>query len=78
MVRVGARVRVHSDEEELEYEIVEPAEADPGAGRLSSESPMGGALLGGVVGEMVTVRTPGGKRMVRIVAIVAAGSEVGR
>jgi transcription elongation GreA/GreB family factor len=76
VVRVGARVRVHSDDEELMYTIVEPAEASAGAGRVSSESPVGRALLGRAVGELVAVRAPGGRRVLRIVAIDSAGSEV--
>jgi transcription elongation factor GreA len=75
VVGVGAHVQVHSDDEETMYTIVEPAEANAGAGRVSSESPVGRALLGRVAGESVAVRAPGGRRVLRIVAIDAAGSE---
>ena len=52
------------------YRIVGPAEADPGAGRVSFESAMGKALLGHRVGDEVEVRTPtGGSYAVRIVRI---------
>ena len=52
------------------YRIVGPAEADPGAGRVSFESAMGKALLGRRVGDEVEVRTPaGGSYAVRIVRI---------
>jgi transcription elongation GreA/GreB family factor len=76
VVGVGARVQVHSDDEDMMYTIVEPADANAGAGRVSSESPVGRALLGRLVGELVAVRAPGGGRVLRIVAIDSAGSEV--
>jgi transcription elongation factor GreA len=76
VVGVGARVQVHSDDEDMMYTIVEPADANAGAGRVSSESPVGRALLGRVVGELVAVHAPGGRRRLRVMAIDSAGSEV--
>jgi transcription elongation factor GreA len=58
------------DGPEEKYRIVGPAEADPGAGRVSFESAMGRALLGHRVGEEVEVHTPaGGIYSVRILQI---------
>ncbi|HVB76795.1 MAG TPA: transcription elongation factor GreA [Candidatus Nitrosotalea sp.] len=58
------------DGPEETYHLVGSAEADPGAGRISSESPIGSALVGRRSGEEVTVVTPGGEtyqlRIVRI------------
>jgi transcription elongation factor GreA len=52
------------------YRIVGPAEADPGAGRISFESAIGKALLGRRVGDEVRVETPAGDRYtVRILKI---------
>jgi transcription elongation factor GreA len=52
------------------YRIVGPAEADPGAGRVSFASAMGKALLGHRVGEEVEVHTPtGASYTVRVVRI---------
>ncbi len=52
------------------YRIVGPAEADPGAGKISFESAIGRALLGHRVGEEVTVTTPNGSTYdIRITAI---------
>ena len=52
------------------YRIVGPAEADPGAGRVSFESAMGKALLGHRVGDEVEINTPtGASYTVRITAI---------
>jgi transcription elongation factor GreA len=52
------------------YRIVGPAEADPGAGRVSYASAMGKALLGHRVGDEVDVHTPtGASYTVKIVSI---------
>ncbi len=63
VVRVGSVVTVSEegfDEEEI-YNIVGAHEADPGNGRISNESPIGRALLGSRLGDVVTVETPGGE-----------------
>ena len=54
---------------EKTFTIVDPLEAKPGEGRLSSVSPVGGALLGHTVGDVVEVRTPKGIRRLMIAAI---------
>jgi transcription elongation factor GreA len=52
------------------YRIVGTTEADPGAGRISFESAIGKALMGGRVGDEVAVQTPaGGRYTVRILKI---------
>ena len=62
LVAVGSRVLVveegQSDPEA--YHIVGPAEADPAAGRISNESPLGRQLLGRRIGDKISVDTPGG------------------
>jgi hypothetical protein len=69
---LGSRVRVRdADGEEEEYTIVRRGEADPGQGRISTESPVGRALLGGRRGDEVTVQTPGGIRALTIVGVAA-------
>jgi transcription elongation factor GreA len=53
-----------------QYRIVGPAEADPGAGKVSYESAIGKALLGRKVGDEVEVQTPtGGRYTIKITAI---------
>ncbi len=49
-------------EPEERYRIVGPAEADPGAGKISFESAIGRALMGHRVGDEVEVVTPSGSR----------------
>ena len=69
VVGVGTRVRVDHDGEELLFQIVGSAEADPAAGRISNVSPVGRALVGRRVGDVVTVVTPGGDRRYAVLAI---------
>ena len=60
-VQLGASVTVlNQNDAEEEYTIVGSAEADPGQGRISNESPVGKALLNKKVGEEVQVNTPAG------------------
>ncbi|MBQ5746036.1 MAG: transcription elongation factor GreA, partial [Selenomonadales bacterium] len=47
-------------DEDLEYAIVGSAEADPMEGRISDESPVGKAVLGHRVGDIVDVIVPAG------------------
>ena len=56
------RVRDLDSDEELRYELVLPDEGDVSAGEISVTSPIGRALMGKVVGDEVTVRTPRGER----------------
>lgn len=51
------------------YELVGTAEADPAAGRISNASPVGRALVGRAVGDVVAVRTPRGEVEYRVVAV---------
>lgn len=70
-VNVGARVRVLDIkyEEELEYIIVGSAEADPVTRRLSDRSPIGSALIGAKLGDVVTAETPSGELKFKILEI---------
>lgn len=71
IVRVGSTVTVYDEEfeEEEQYYIVGPREADPGNGRISNESPYGKALLGAQKGQYVTVETPGGQVQLKVLRI---------
>jgi transcription elongation factor GreA len=69
-VVLGSRVTVIEDGWEPEsYAIVGSAEADPGAGRISNESPLGKALIGHHIGDTVAFETPGGIVEVEILDI---------
>ena len=55
---IGSTIEVDSSHGRETFTIVGSEEADPLAGRISNESPMGQAFLGRSVGESVTVKTP--------------------
>ncbi|QBD81951.1 transcription elongation factor GreA [Ktedonosporobacter rubrisoli] len=60
-VTLGSIVHLRVAEgREYHYTIVGAFEANPGAGRISNESPVGRALLGHKPGDRVIVSTPGG------------------
>jgi transcription elongation factor GreA len=68
-VLIGSTVKVETDGDEVTYTIVGSAEANPAAGRLSSASPVGAALLGAVQGAEVEVRTPRGSVRYRVLSV---------
>ncbi len=49
------------EDDEEEYQIVGTTEADAAKGRISNESPLGEALIGGKKGDIVEMLAPGGK-----------------
>ncbi|SHH48041.1 transcription elongation factor GreA [Tepidibacter thalassicus] len=62
VVTIGSIVKVKDMDfdEEVEYTIVGSAEADPYEFKISNESPVGKALLGRKVGDVVEVEVPDG------------------
>ena len=69
IVEVGSTVKVHGEYGDEAFTIVGSAEAEPGKGRISLESPVGKALLGKHVGDDVSVVTPGGATKMLIVEV---------
>jgi transcription elongation factor GreA len=67
-IGLGAKVVLHdmTHDEDLEYTLVSPNEANPRAGRISVASPVGRALVDRAVGEVVDVEAPGGSIQYRI------------
>ena len=70
-VNVGTNVRVKyvEDGDEEEYALVGALESDPMNNRISNECPVGMALLGHQVGEIVDVETPDGIIQMEIMEI---------
>ena len=70
-VNVGNRVKVYDEtfEEELEYTIVGSSEANPMEFKISDESPIGKALIGAEIGEVVKAETPGGETVMKVLEI---------
>jgi transcription elongation factor GreA len=61
VVALGSKVKVVEQGGKPEvFNIVGKAEANPGQGRISNESPLGRALMGRRKGDKVTVQTPDG------------------
>lgn len=57
------------EEEDWEFVLVDPVQADPIEDRISVQSPVGSAVLGKRVGDRVEVQTPGGITRYEIVAL---------
>ena len=70
-VIIGVKVKVKDleYEDEDEYRVVGSTEADSTQGKISDESPMGKALLGKKIGDIVNVEAPGGEFKVEILEI---------
>lgn len=70
-VGIGTTVKILDVEfnEEEEYHIVGSIEADADRGQISNESPVGAALMGKMVGDVVDVESPGGIFQVKIIDI---------
>lgn len=70
-VRVGCKVKILDLDynEEEEYQIVGSMEADPSKQRISDESPVGSALLGKKVKEIIVVEAPLGSLKFEILEI---------
>ena len=69
-VAIGSTVII-SEEPGIDeqYILVGPAEADPTAGMISHESPIGQAIIGKSVGDTVQVDTPGGTSTFKIIRL---------
>lgn len=71
VINIGCKVRIFDMEfaEELEYKIVGSTEANSLKGKISNESPVGRALLGSRVGDVVDVETQTGVLQYKILEI---------
>lgn len=70
-VSLGAVVKIRDEEtqEEMEYLLVGNKEQDIFSNKISSDSPVGAAIIGKKKGQLVDVRTPSGILRYRIVKI---------
>lgn len=61
-INIGCRVKLYDFEfeEECEYKIVGSTEANSLKGKISNESPVGKALIGHIIGDVVDVETQAG------------------
>ena len=56
-VQLGTSVKLKNGNVEKEFKIVGTVEADPLNGKISDESPIGAALIGKKVGDLVEIKT---------------------
>ncbi|BAF58443.1 MAG: transcription elongation factor GreA [Pelotomaculum sp.] len=72
VVSIGSTVLLKDLEcgDEYKYTIVGSAEADPGANKISNESPVGRAILGQPKGSVVEVTVPAGQLKYQIIDIL--------
>ena len=70
-VAIGHAVKVYDMEygEEDTYTLVGFTEADPAKLYISGESPIGKALIGAHVGDVVEAQTPGGTLKLKVLQI---------
>ena len=70
-VNVGSKVRVldEKNNEEIEYTVVGSSEANALKRKISDQSPIGNALMGAKVDDVVTAYTPGGELKFKIIEI---------
>ncbi|MCL2212557.1 MAG: transcription elongation factor GreA [Oscillospiraceae bacterium] len=70
-VGVGSKVSVKNvlTGAELEYHVVGSTEANPLQRKISDKSPIGSAIVGAAVGDVVTVATPSGENQLEILKI---------
>ena len=77
-VGLGSTVKVYDNtkEEEVEYKLVTSEESDVAAGKISTTSPIGRALLNKKVGDETVVVTPNGKRELEILSLSTIHDDV--
>src|SRR5208282_6900190 len=70
-VGLGSTVTIYdgTKNEEMEYQLVTSEESDVSAGKISTTSPIGRALLNKKVGDTAMVVTPGGSREMEILKL---------
>jgi len=68
-ISLGSQIKVQSNGQERDFEIVSFNEAEPLEGKISNESPLGKAFLGKKEGDSVEVDIPKGKVTYKILEI---------
>jgi len=71
VINIGCKVKILDLEynEEMEYKLVGSTEANSLKGKISNESPVGQALLGARIGDIVNVETHSGTIQYKILEI---------
>lgn len=67
--QIGSTVEVERNGQKTSFTIVGPNEANPEAGKISHESPLGKAFLDKKSGDVVKVKTPAGEASYKIINV---------
>jgi transcription elongation factor GreA len=78
-IGLGSTVRVYDNDknEEVKFQLVTSEESDVAAGKISTTSPIGRALLNKKVGDTTVIITPNGKREMEVLSLTTIHDEVG-
>jgi transcription elongation factor GreB len=68
-IRFGALIRLRAHDRNREVRIVGVDEANPAKDSIAFVAPLARALLGRQVGDVVTMRTPGGEEEFEVLAV---------
>lgn len=68
-IKLGSKVELKTGKNVVTYHVVGPVEADPLAGKISNESPIGLALMGKKIGDKATITTPKGEINYEVVKV---------
>ena len=68
-ISLGDHVVVSQDGKESAFDVVGAIEADPANNKISHQSPLGAALMGKKVGDEVSIKTPKGEKVYKVVSV---------
>ena len=68
-IKVGSKVTLKHSSKKIDYQIVTAWEANPVENKISSESPLGKALIGKKVGEKLTIQVPAGPQEYEVLKV---------
>ena len=68
-IQMGSKIKVKFNGNEMDFQIVGSNEANPGAGKISNESPMGKGFMGKRKGEEIEIEVPSGKMKYKILEV---------
>lgn len=69
VAQIGSKVKVATNGQEMEFQIVGSNEASPAERKISNESPIGKGFIGKKKDDSVQIETPGGKIDFKILAV---------
>lgn len=69
-IDAGCSVEVENRGEKMTFYLVGSDEVDPANNKISIHSPIGSALVGHKAGEAVSVKTPGGEEIYKIIKVL--------